>query len=410
MGLITLFLCCQVQVRVHDQVSSYRGSCIGNGERSDSQVCTFNYKGAVGTRLWNAVGHAAGRLLSATGDRSKWLVALTDGAAHDKPNQVHQMLRADGTDIRVLFITVGLENKDKKVISDTCVRNEAGGDKLIPADGGRVALEEAWRTVGASLTVSKQIEASEDLDDETCRRLMHKYTMQRRNLPTGWSDSNLLLRDPPWSMQKQAHWLRYLHRRVHVLKESKKFNMNERYERFGSITMSVMLEEAEHALSADYRHDWGAAAHEQFVYWQEQQFELPTNLHELSLPELKAQCGRLSERADLDDLLIGQLRIIAQEKNPDSIIQGLKAIATDTKWSIIATNPEAMSDERRAQLQSLDMHVPSINELYKDKVLHSHLAAGLGISVEDNVEAHPDFDMKLGELEAISNALLSNSP
>ena len=100
--------------------------------------------------------------------------------------------------------------------------------------------------------------------------------------------------------------MRYLHRRCHILRSSSKFDLNEHLENFGSITMSIMLEEAEHALSEDYRHDWASINHEQFVYWEED---------------------------------------------------------GDMKWSLIATKPSALDEQRKATLQSLGMHIPTEKDL-----------------------------------------------
>ena len=104
-----------------------------------------------------------------------------------------------------------------------------------------------------------------------------------------------------------------------------------------------MLEEAHHALSSDYRHDWGSINHEQFVYWQE---------------------------------------------------------GDDAKWSLIATKPSAIDDERKELLASLELHVPSTEELRERRVLDAYLARGLGIELQQK-QRQPPFEMELGTLEAI---------
>jgi hypothetical protein len=80
-------------------------------------------------------------------------------------------------------------------------------------------------------TVSERIEEdSGDVDSKTCLRLMQKYM-------------RLSERKPQWSMMKQTHWLQYLRRRVHILRNSAKFNKNKEMTTFGSTTMKIMLDE-----------------------------------------------------------------------------------------------------------------------------------------------------------------------
>ena len=89
--------------------------------------------------------------------------------------------------------------------------------------------------------------------------------------------------------------------------------------------MRIMLDEAAHALSEDYRHDWGAINHEQFVYWQE---------------------------------------------------------GEDMQWNLIATKPGAMSEERQALLDALELNMPRAEELRERRVLDLYLARGLGIELQ----------------------------
>ena len=246
--------------------------------------------------------------------------------------RVHTQLRTEAyQNVSVITITVNMAIGDSQQIRNTCVRSDR--DCMISADGGMEALRAAWRDAGNKLTVSEKIELA-NVSDEECLDLLEHYM-------------KLNSREPTWSKQKQAHWVSYMHRRVHILKGSEKFNKNEQFQNFGSTTIRVMLEEAGHALSDDYRRDWGAIEHEQFIYWQDEH--------------------------------------------------------GDFKWSIIATKPSMMSTERKALLASLDMHVPSQQELYDHRVLHSYLAAGLGVEVQ-NRQQEGAFEIELGTLRAIEDS------
>ena len=268
--------------------------------------------------------------------QARFIVALTDGYSEHSPpgamQRVHTQLRmAAYQNVSVITITVNMADEHSQEIRDTCVRSDR--DCMISADGGMEALRAAWRDAGNKLTVSEKIELA-NVSDGECLDLLEHYM-------------KLNSREPPWSKQKQAHWVSYMHRRVHILKGSEKFNKNERFQHFGSTTMRVMLEEAAHALSDDYRRDWSAIEHEQFIYWQDEH--------------------------------------------------------GDFKWSIIATKPGMMSTERKALLASLDMHVPSQQELYDHRVLHSYLAAGLGVEVQNRQQEAP-FEIELGTLRAIEDS------
>ena len=107
-----------------------------------------------------------------------------------------------------------------------------------------------------------------------------------------------------------------------------------------------MLEEVERALCPDYEQDWSESNQQQLVYWKE---------------------------------------------------------GDDVRWNLLMTRPDAMGGERAQLLQSLDMHVPTTAQLRDRKVLHTYLALGLGVSV-DNAERRAGFDVELGELMAIDEA------
>jgi hypothetical protein len=153
-------------------------------------------------------------------------------------------------------------------------------------------------------------------------------------------------RCPAWSMLQQRYWVRYLHRRCQLLRTSNKFNKNERFERFGSTTMQVMLEEVERALCQDYQQDWSESNHQQLVYWKED---------------------------------------------------------GDIRWNLLMTRPDAMDGERAQLLQSLEMHVPTTAQLRDRKVVETHLALGLGVRVK-NAQRRDGFDVEVGELVAVDKA------
>lgn len=244
--------------------------------------------------MWTAIVRAVDMLLARPNDNQKWIVVLTDGASNRRSlATARDRLRLpQAASINVLAITVNLRPAYRDTIHAACVQGRTGHNDIIPADGNHEALAAAWVAAGEHMTVSKKIEQN-DLSDTECHELL-ATCMQLRE------------REMPWSMMKQAHWVQYVHRRCGILRASEKFNKNVRFAHFGSTTMRVMLEEAEHALSDDYRHDWGSHNHQQFIYWKE---------------------------------------------------------GEDTKWSLIATQPSAMSNERKQLLLDLEMHVPTEEDL-----------------------------------------------
>lgn len=72
------------------------------------------------------------------------------------------------------------------------------------------------------------------------------------------------------------------------------------------------------------------------------------------------------------------------------------------RWSLIATKPSALDEERRDLLRTLGMHVPTEEDLRDRRVLDSYLARGLGIELENKLEK-PPFEMEIGTLEAIDS-------
>ena len=132
---------------------------------------------------------------------------------------------------------------------------------------------------------------------------------------------------------------------------------------FGSTTMRVMLQEAELALTQDFKIDWNVANHEQFVYCR------------------------------------------------DKVVDQSGKEVVDYKWSILATRPDDASDrawaQRRKLLESLHMHPPSAADLGRPdrRVLDSYLANGLGIPLHDKQAERSSsgkpFDFEIGTLPLI---------
>lgn len=300
------------------------------------------------TPLWNVM-EVATKMLLQSDRNSKWIVALTDGADNKSSSSaigtVHSLLRTNaGHNIRVLFITVHLDATYEQTIRETVVRGD--GDNIIRADSMH-ALEKAWVEVGERLTVSEKIELkSEDITPAECECLLQKY---------------MKLQDTHrhWSRLKQTYWIKYLYRRCGILASSEKFNKNQDNAQFGSSTMKIMLHEVELALAE--RVDWNACNHEQLVY----------------------------SRA---------------------VVEGDAVGSVDYKWSVIATRPDAADpawQERRKLLRSLQMHVPTADDLTRAdrRVLDSYLAYGLGIPLQDAHVEHSTsgdtFDFKIGTLPII---------
>eukprot|EP00966_Prymnesium_polylepis_P138564 3201329-Prymnesium_polylepis.1 len=300
-----------------------------------------------GTNLWSAMSDAIS-LLRSSSRKSKWIVALTDGASADGPLQVHHQLRdAAGVDIRVLFITVNLHHSYEATIRGTCVR--ANGDALIRADGGSSAIQQAWQDVGDRLTVSQKIEKQgAAMDSSECQMLLRKYMKLDGD-------------HQQWSRLKQTHWIRYLFRRCKILAASEKFNKNKAFAAFGSTTMKIMLQEVDHFLAEDYQVDWNEVNHEQFVYCED-----------------------------------------------TVVINGKREV--DYKWSVLATNPDATDTnwlQRQDLLRSLQMQVPTKADLERNdrRVLDAYLANGLGIELHSKADEMSSsgsrFDFALGSLPLI---------
>lgn len=180
------------------------------------------------TNLWMAMSAAI--VMFADSDRTKWIVALTDGMSHDGPSSVQKQLRTSfGLGIRVLFITIDLHSEHENPIRDTCMRDI--GDEMISANGGLAAIQKAWQTVGDRLTVSEKImKQGETVTPAECCQLL------RGHMKLDSSHQH-------WSRLKQKHWIRYLFRRCEILAASEKFNKNKDFSNFGSTTMKIMLDE-----------------------------------------------------------------------------------------------------------------------------------------------------------------------
>eukprot|EP01047_Picozoa_sp_COSAG01_P012374 COSAG01_NODE_556_length_15526_cov_13.393725_1_plen_5121_part_01 len=301
------------------------------------------------TPLWSVMQQAVEVMANQSSAAHKWIVALTDGHAHDMnlmPTVSARLRSATGQHIRILFITVGLEATYADQIRQHIIRAE--GDAVIPADGGVQALQQAWTEVGERLTVSEQIEkAGESITSAECRTLLRRYM-------------ELNGKNCSWSRLKQTHWIRYLYRRCGILASSEKFNKNKDLPKFGSTTMKIMLGEVAHALADNYEVDWHSINHKQLVYCK----------------EIVEEDGKRIE---------------------------------DYKWSVLATNPEDPEFQSTLQLlKSLRMHVPTSADLRREdrRILDSYLANGLGIELHDKDEEDRSttgdlFDFEIGTLPTI---------
>lgn len=179
------------------------------------------------TRMWHAIQRAIEELHQSASHRSKWLVALTDGVSQDQSDAVEELLRSEhGNSIRVIFITIGLDNEDREKIRKAITRSQ--NDLMLSADDAS-SLEKAWADVGE--TISQRIEKQgASITAAETERLLRKY-MKLDGV------------HHRWSRMKQMHWIQYLYRRCGILAASETFNKNQDKPAFGSTTMTIMLEE-----------------------------------------------------------------------------------------------------------------------------------------------------------------------
>ena len=194
-----------------------------------------------GTDLWSAMIRATD-ILSAQPVRSKWIIALTDGASEhstvETQQRVQERLRQeDAESVNILAITVNLNEQSRAQIQAFCVDGRQYGrednpNKIIRADGELAELEEAWEEAGK--TVSEMIEQQGDvLTDDDCHALLREY-MDWEARPSATNQARFSSQS---SLLEQSYWVRYLERRCDILRSSEKFNMNQRFPEFGSSTM-----------------------------------------------------------------------------------------------------------------------------------------------------------------------------
>jgi len=84
-----------------------------------------------------------------TPNSTKWIVVLTDGVSNrERMEQVRERLSeaGDGGSINMLFITVNLPENGREEIQRACIRKPT--DKIITADSGTAAIQNAWVQVG----------------------------------------------------------------------------------------------------------------------------------------------------------------------------------------------------------------------------------------------------------------------
>jgi hypothetical protein len=197
------------------------------------------------------------------------------------------------------------------------------------------------------LTISEQVEkAGENITSAEAHRLIQKFMKPGK-------------KHRHWSRLKQTYWIKYIFRRCGILASSEKFNKNKDLENFGSSTMTIMLDEVQHAMAEQT--DWNSRNHEQFVYSKE-------------------------------------------------FVDIVGEVVVDYKWSVLATNPDSDDTSWNARLkvlQSLQMQVPTKEDLARAdrRVLDAYLANGLGIELNDKKMERSSsgglFDFEIGTLPLI---------
>eukprot|EP00981_Chlorochromonas_danica_P006553 scaffold1431_cov167-Ochromonas_danica.AAC.13 len=321
-----------------------------SAHRSQMEETLRKSRAAGGTNMWKAVESGIKSLISIQNRNPKWLVVLTDGASQDQSQIVDSILRtAAGSVMKFIFITIGLHDSYKQPIQNTCMRQK--GDVIISIDqGSRDAIHQAWTEVGELLTVSQQIEKQgESISDEKSWRLLKKYMKLDEEHHRRWTRLHM------------TFWIRYMRRRCDILASSETFNKNRSFPKFGSTTMSIMLEEVERALANDHHVEWHDVMHEQMIY-----------------------------------------------RKALTVVDGQPTY--DYKWSILASNSDNKNADwlaRKALLSSLGMHVPTVEDLRREdrKVLDSYLGHGLGVPLDGartelSSSGHP-FDFEIGSLPII---------
>eukprot|EP00981_Chlorochromonas_danica_P015301 scaffold11566_cov156-Ochromonas_danica.AAC.1 len=321
-----------------------------SAHRSQMEETLRNSRADGFTNLWMAVKSGIEDLTKIQNGIPKWLVVLTDGASQDQSQIVEEILRTPaGSAIKFIFITIGLHDSNKQPIQNTCMRQK--GDVIISIDqGSRDAIHQAWTEVGELLTVSQQIEKQEEsISDEKSWQLLRKYMKLDEEHHRHWTRLHM------------TFWIRYMRRRCDILASSETFNKNRSSPKFGSTTMSIMLDEVERALANDHHIEWHDVMHEQMIY-----------------------------------------------RKAITLVDGQPTY--DYKWSILASNSDNTNPDwlaRKALLSSLGMHVPTKEDLRREdrKVLDSYLGHGLGVPLDGahtelSSSGHP-FDFEIGSLSII---------
>eukprot|EP01035_Chromulina_nebulosa_P018636 gene18636-24375_t len=304
-----------------------------------------------GTHLWGALKKAIDILTAAEQNSNKIIVALTDGEATDinMSSHVSNALQSSGKNIQIIFITVNLAEKHRNFIKNTCLwdqRNLESVNKNIMFDAEDTSLAQIWNNVADALTLTEKILVKgEKISDDNCRELLRRYM-------------KLDTTNSSWSRTEQVFWIRYIYRRLGILAQSDRFNKNVT-EHYGSLTMEVILNEAERVLSIN-QIDWNKSRHEQMIF-------------------------KKSKKSNGEN---------------------------DFTWSILCTKPDDDDPDwinRKDKLRLLKLCVPSNEDLNRAdrRVLDSYLANGLGIELNDiqseQSSSGQDFDFNLGSLPVLEN-------
>lgn len=280
----------------------------------------------------------------------KFIVVLSDGGVDGtKYKECIQALHQSEKTISILFIAIDValnfEIQLKRAISPF-----ARAFKWIVALDNERAISNAFGDVAQSLSVNEQIQKNaEDITEKDVHTLITKYMRPTVGLE--------------WSRVQKALWIRYMVRRCKILASSTKFDKNTELAHYGSLTMKMMLLEAQHAVEKNHI-VWENSNHEHMVY-----------------------------------------RETVIEKKDSK-----KTSKVDYQWSIIASHQEndCLWDEKEKVLRELGMYVPRQEDLSDPRVLETYLGYAIGARLEDPRDSctsgngeQRKFDFPLGRLPGI---------
>lgn len=281
----------------------------------------------------------------------KFIIALSDGGV--EANDYMQCMKKFAENkipISVVFIAIDVK-KTYETQLKIAFSNKVESFTWITAKDNEEEISCAFGDAANHLSVNEQIEKNaENITKEEVNTLIEKHMRSK--------DGRM------WSRVQQALWIRYMYRRCSILASSKKFDKNTTLEHYGSLTMKMMLMEAQHAVDKNHV-SWEDSHHEHMVYRE-------------AVVEKKG----------------------SQERNE-----------VDYQWSIIAIHQEKDPQwaEKEEVFKNLGMHVPRAEDLIEPAVLESYLAYAIGatlVGVGDCKIQKDDkekvFDFPLGRLPGIN--------